>query len=411
MNLELKIAWAYLKSNRQNKTISLISFISMAGLILSIMSLITILSVMNGFQSELKNRILAAISHAYISNYEQNIPDNTPLLQTLLAHPEVSGVSPYVEGYALLSYYQNSSGAIIRGIDSQLEQTTSGLLSLVQYGTSTLFLDNQIIIGQGLANTLAVGIGDKISLLTPNVESSIIGILPRFKQFKVVGIFNSGEQEYNNSLALITLSSAQKLYQKKGSITALRLKFSDVFSADIISESLQKTLAENYYITHWMQQKSNLLYALNLEKNMIRLILFFIITIASFNLVAMMIMVVVDKKADIAILRTIGMTPSRIKLVFFYQSLLIGLLGISIGVILGVALSLYIDSIVANIELLFDFKLFPQNVFYLNHLPSELQLKDVLFTIILALVLTVISAYYPATKASQTDIASTLNYE
>ncbi len=409
MNLELNIAWQYIKSHHRQKNISLIAKISILGLILSIMSLITVLSVMNGFQAELKNRILGAISHAYISNYVGSIPQQNPLIPQLKQHKNIIGISPYIENYALLTHGNNASGAIVRGIHPEQETLTSNLLSSIKYGSANLVSDNQIIIGLALANTLGVGIGDKINVLTPKIGVNILGIAPRFKRFNVSGIFDTGEAEYNKNLVLITLISAQKLYQKQGQISGLRLKFDQVLKADVISADIAKELDEKYYIINWKQQQQNLIYALNLEKNMIRLILFFIIAIATFNLVSTMIMVVIDKQSDIAILRTLGLTPRRILTIFFYQSFIISSVGISIGVILGIIVSLFISDIVSFVEYIFSFQLLPATVFYVNKLPSELLASDVLFAVVLALLLSMISAYYPAVKAAKTDIAKTLN--
>ena len=411
MNLELRIAIAYLKSHQKRGFISFISWVSILGLVISIMSLITVLSVMNGFQNELKNRILSTISHAYLTNYNQQLPSNTLLINQLKQHPDVLGISPYIEQYALLNYQTKSNGVVIRGIDTKLEPQTSDLLSAMRYGTRTLIQENHILIGFELATLLGVSMGDKITLFTPNIQTAIVGILPRFKRFIVSGIFDAGIEEYNKSLALIRLDVAQKLYQMPNMINGLRLKFTNVLQADHISQSLSKQLDNEHYIVSWITQKQNLIHALNLEKTMISLILFFIIAIASFNLISMMIMVVTDKKDDIAILRTIGMTPNSIMRLFFYQSLLISLLGIFIGTLLGILLSINIETIIAFVETLFNFNLFPTDVFYISTLPSSLQLGDVMATILLALVLCVLAALYPAKKASQTNISQILRHE
>lgn len=410
-SLPLHIAFTYLMAKNKRGFVSFIAKISTLGLIISIMSLITVLSVMNGFQDELKNRILGAISHAYLTNHDESLPDDTPLLQALIKHKSVIGVSPYIEKYALLNYQSNASGVLIRGIDPTLELQTSKLLSNVRYGSHTLNNNNQIIVGYGLAGTLGVGIGDKITLFTPDIQQTITGILPRFKRFIVSGIFDAGSQEYNDSLALIHLKSAQRLYQMPNLITGLRLKFDNVLQADTISKSLSKQLDSKTYIVHWMSQKQNLIRALSLEKTMIGVILFFIIAIAAFNLVSMMIMVVMEKKDDIAILATMGLAPKGIMQIFFYQGLLISLLGIIIGVVLGVILSLNIGLVVGWIEAIFDFSVFPADVFYVSKLPSTLIFSDVLFTIMLALTLSVLAALYPAKKAAQSNISQILRHE
>ncbi len=412
LSTELKIALSYIKNTRGNSYTSLVSNISIIGLIISIISLITVLSVMNGLQQELKTRILSAISHAYITNYDGKIANYKALITKLENNKQIQAISPYIEQYALLNNNKNSIGAIIRGIDNKLEPKTSKLLKHIKYGTNSINNNKpQVIIGLGLATELAISIGDKIIILTPNINNSITAIIPKFKPFEVVGIFDIGIKEYNNSLLLMSINMAQKLYNMDGYISGLRLKFYDVFSAKQITSELYKQLGDKYYAISWQDEKSNLLTALTLEKNMIAIILFFIIAISSFNLVSMMVMAVVDKKTDIAILRTIGMTPFSIMKIFFYQSLISGIIGIIIGVILGVLLSFNIESVVLFLEQLFNFQLFPKDIFYINNLPSEVQVFDVLLVTIVAFVLTILSAIYPAYKASKTKITEAIKYD
>lgn len=412
LSTELKIAIKYIKTSRGNGFTSFISGVSIIGLIVSIISLITILSVMNGFQSELKNSILNAISHGYITGYDDKITDYKTLITKVAKNKQVLAITPYVEKYALLSNNKQAKGAIIRGVDFAIEYKTSDLLDNIVYGTNTITPNKpQIIIGLDLATTLGVSLGSKITIITPNINSSIVGIMPRFKRFSVVGIFDIGIQEYNDTLVLMPINMAQKLYTMGDTVSGLRLKFNDIFQAKNISQDISNHIGIDYYATSWQEQKSNLLQALTLEKNMIAIILFFIITIAAFNLVSMMIMVVVDKKADIAILRTMGMTPFSIMRLFFYQSLILSIIGIIIGVILGILLSLNIEQVVLFFESLFNFQIFPKDIFYINHLPSQVQYFDVILVIFIAIVLAVLSAIYPAYKASKTKISEVINYE
>lgn len=411
MSLTLKIALTYLKSRNKRGFISFISTISTLGLIISIMSLIVVLSVMNGFQNELKTRILGAISHAYITGNTSKMSNSAELITRLQNHKQVIGVSPYIEQYALLTSGNEAIGSIIRGIEPKLEQSTSELLAQIRYGTSTMTQKNHILIGYGLATTLGVGIGDKITVFTPDINRTIVGVLPRFKRFKLVGIFDAGVEEYNNSLSLIRLDTAQGLYKFKDNITGLRLRFDDVLQADSISLELSKELDKNHYIINWKQQKQNLLHALNLEKTMIGVILFFIIAIATFNLVSMMLMMVLDKRNDIAILRSMGMSSGAIMRIFIYQSLIISLIGIVFGVVLGILLTLNLESIILFVEQVFSFSMFPKDVFYINKLPTQLQSGDIIFTLSLAAILSILAAIYPARKASQTNISQILRRE
>jgi lipoprotein-releasing system permease protein len=268
------------------------------------------------------------------------------------------------------------------------------------------------MIGSGLAAQLGTTVGENITLLTPEISSSIIGIQPRFKRFTVSGIFNAGINEYDNNLAFIHLKQAQKLYSMKGKVSGLRLKVDDLFKAnEITTEIVNNIDNKRYYGIDWMQKKANFIKALNLEKQMIGIVLSLIIAVAAFNIVSMMVMVVTDKKADIAILRTIGMTPKRIVKIFFYQGITIGVVGIVIGVILGVALSLNIESVVSGVESILGFQFFPKDVFYINRFPSEIHNMDVIKVAIGAFILVIIASIYPAKRAGKVKISEVLNHE
>lgn len=411
MSIEFKISSHYLRAKRQKGFLSFISSASTLGLALGVMALITVLSVMNGFHQELKGRILSAISHGYISEYDNQIANYAELNQRILAQPGIVATSPYIDEYALISANGASQGIGVRGVDIASEHQTSSLLDNIARGSSQI-TDAQVLIGQGLAQQLGLDIGDKILLLTPKTHTSILGVQPRFKRFSVGGIFDAGMNEYNNSLAFITLTQAQKLYQMPNLVSGIRVKTEDIFAAKrIISETVNQLDGKRYYGVDWMQQKANFIQALNLEKQMIGVILSLIIAVAAFNIVSMMIMVVTDKRAEIAILRTLGMTPKRIVRVFFYQALSIGLIGIVLGVVLGILLSLNIEAIIAGIEGLFGFEFFPQDVFYINRFPSQIQVSDVLGVALGAFVLVLLAAIYPAKRAGKVSIAKVLNHE
>ncbi|SFV78975.1 Lipoprotein releasing system transmembrane protein LolE [hydrothermal vent metagenome] len=285
------------------------------------------------------------------------------------------------------------------------------MLDNIKSGNANLAGAN-ILIGSGLALKLGVNVGDKITLLTPEISSSIIGIQPRFKRFTLGGIFDAGINEYDNNLAFIHLNQAQKLYNMKSLVSGIRLKVDDLFEARRITNQVVKKLGnDRYYGTDWTQKKANFIKALNLEKQMIGIILSLIIAVAAFNIVSMMVMVVTDKKADIAILKTIGMTPKRIVKLFFYQGITIGIVGITFGVILGVLLSLNIESVVSGIESILGFQFFPKDVFYINRFPSEIHLSDVIKVAVGAFVLVILAAIYPAKRAGKVEIAKVLNHE
>ena len=411
MSVEFNISNQYLRSNRKKGFVSFISGVSMMGLILGVMTLITVLSVMNGFHKELRDRVLSAISHSTISEYGGTLNNWQELRLTINKNPQVIDSSPYIERYGLLSINGRAQGISVRGVDPDLEKNTSILLDNITDGNSDLE-GSKILIGSGLALQLGATVGDKIILLTPEISASIIGIQPRFKRFTVSGIFDAGINEYDNNLAFIHLDQAQKLYSMKGLVSGIRLKVDDLFQAKEITNKVVKDLdSARYYGVDWTQKKANFIKALNLEKQMIGIILSLIIAVAAFNIVSMMVMVVTDKKADIAILRTIGMTPQRIVRVFFYQGLTIGVVGIVVGVILGIVLSLNIESVVSSIESMLGFQFFPKDVFYINRFPSEIHLIDVIKVAIGAFILVILASIYPAKRAGKVEISKVLNHE
>jgi len=411
MSVEFSISNQYLRSNRKKGFVSFISGVSMVGLILGVMTLITVLSVMNGFHKELRDRVLSAISHSTISEYDGSLNNWQELRLTINQHKEVIDSSPYIERYGLLSVNGKAKGISVRGIEPSLEKNTSVLLNKIKSGEVDLSGFN-ILIGSGLAARLGVTIGDKITLLTPQISSSIIGIQPRFKRFTLSGVFDAGINEYDNNLAFINLQKAQTLYSMKDQVSGIRLKVTDLFQAKkITAEVLSQLDGDRYYGIDWMQKKANFIKALNLEKQMIGIILSLIIAVAAFNIVSMMVMVVTDKKADIAILRTIGMTPKRIVKLFFYQGITIGVVGIVIGVLLGVALSLNIESVVSGVESILGFQFFPKDVFYINRFPSEIHLEDVIKVTAGAFILVILASIYPAKRAGKVEISKVLNHE
>ncbi len=411
MSIEFEISNQYLRSNRKKGFVSFISGVSMIGLILGVMTLVTVLSVMNGFHQELRDRVLSAISHSYISDYDGAL-SNWETVQTVINQtPHVINSAPYIEKYALLNTTNGAQGISVRGVIPELETQTSVLLDNMKLGNSNL-TKSSILLGSGLATQLGVTLNDKVTLLTPQLSSSIIGVQPRFKRFSVTGIFDAGVNEYDNNLPFIQLNQAQVLYSMKDKVSGIRLKVDDLFNAKSITQTAVKRLGDHqYYGIDWTQQKANFIKALNLEKQMIVIVLSLIIAVAAFNIVSMMIMVVTDKTADIAILRTLGMTPKRIVKVFFYQGLTIGIIGIVIGLILGVLLALNIEDIVSGIEALLGFEFFPKDVFYINRFPSDIQLNDIIMIALGAFILVILASIYPAKRAGKVAIAKVLNHE
>ena len=411
MSVEFNISNQYLRSNRKKGFVSFISGVSMVGLILAVMSLITVLSVINGFHEELTNRILKTISHSYITGPDDTLENWDELQNKINSQERIIASSPYVEDFALMTSKNNSQGVSVRGILIDQEPSTSALLDDIKYGSLNLSEDDSsALIGVGLATLMGVGVGDQITLIAP--ARNALGILvPQSQSFLVGGIFNAGLNDYNNGLVFIHLYDAQDLFTLGNKISGIRLKVDNLFDADTITRNVIDSLGDGYYGLDWMQQQRHFIRALNLEKQMIAIILSLIIAVAAFNIVSMMVMVVTDKKSDIAILRTLGMTPKRIVKIFYYQGVSIGLIGISFGTILGLLLAANIESVISGIESIIGFQFFPKDVFYINRFPSKILPSDVISIILGSLFLVIIAAIYPAKRAGRINISEVLRHE
>ena len=411
MSVEFHISNQYLKSNRKKGFVSFISGVSMVGLILAVMSLITVMSVMNGFHEELTNRILNTISHSYITGSDDKLENWDDLQLKINSNERVIASSPYVEDFALMTSKNASQGISVRGILIDQESSTSALLDDVKYGSLSLEDDQfSVLIGVGLATLMGTGVGDQITLIAP--ARNALGILvPQSQTFEVSGIFNAGLNDYNNGLAFIHLYDAQDLFTLGNKISGIRLKVDDLFDANEITNDVVTSLGKGFYGVDWMQQQKHFIRALNLEKQMIAIILSLIIAVAAFNIVSMMVMVVTDKKSDIAILRTLGMTPKRIVKIFYYQGVSIGLIGISLGTILGLLLAVNIELVISGIESIIGFQFFPKDVFYINRFPSKILPSDVISIILGSFILVIIAAIYPARRAGKVNISEVLRHE
>ena len=411
MSVEFHISNQYLKSNRKKGFVSFISGVSMVGLILAVMSLITVMSVMNGFHEELTNRILNTISHSYITGSDDKLENWDDLQLQINSNERVIASSPYVEDFALMTSKNASQGISVRGILIDQESSTSALLDDIKYGSLSLEDDQfSVLIGVGLATLMGTGVGDQITLIAP--ARNALGILvPQSQTFEVSGIFNAGLNDYNNGLAFIHLYDAQDLFTLGNKISGIRLKVDDLFDANEITNDVVTSLGKGFYGVDWMQQQKHFIRALNLEKQMIAIILSLIIAVAAFNIVSMMVMVVTDKKSDIAILRTLGMTPKRIVKIFYYQGVSIGLIGISLGTILGLLLAVNIELVISGIESIIGFQFFPKDVFYINRFPSKILPSDVISIILGSFILVIIAAIYPARRAGKVNISEVLRHE
>ncbi|WHZ18366.1 MAG: Lipoprotein releasing system transmembrane protein LolC/LolE [Rhodanobacteraceae bacterium] len=409
--LELFIGTRYIRAKRRNHFISFISVVSMLGLIIGITALITVISVMNGFDFELRSRILGMVSQATITSVGTSMPNWQQALAIAEQNPHVKGAAPYVEREAYLSGNAASQGAIVRGILPDQEPKVADIGSKMIAGNLSALTPGSwgIVLGRDLALTLGVNVGDKV-VVTASISASPIGALPRLKRFTVVGIFEAGMQEYDSGLAIVNMHDAETLYQMSGP-SGIRLKLDDLFVANKVAATLADKLGDAYRVQGWMQQHANFFKAIAMEKIVMFIILSLIVAVAAFNLVSSLVMLVTDKQSDIAILRTLGATPRSIMGVFMIQGMLIGLMGIVIGTVCGVALAINVPAIVDGIQNLTGYQFLPESVYYINNVPSKLEWSNVGWITGMAFLFSLLATIYPAWRASRTQPAEALRYE
>jgi len=386
----------------------------MAGIALGVTALITVLSVMNGFVTELRERILGMAAHVTISGYDGELKDWRNVAKQITASQKrVVGLAPYIRTEGMLTYGQEVSGSIIRGVLPEEEPKVSNVYEKMLQGKITDLKPGEynIILGKGLARSLGVVVGEKVTLVTPQAMTTPAGILPRLKRFTVSGIFEVGHNEYDTGMAFVHIQDAAKLFRYKDGVTGIRLKLDDLFKAPWVRQELSKTLPGLYWLSDWTLQHATFFRAVNLEKRMMFIILFLIIVVAVFSLMSSLVMVVTDKQADIAILRTLGAKPSTILGIFLVQGLVIGLIGIALGIICGVALALNVESAISFLEGIVGVKFMPADVYYISDFPSELHIRDILDITSVAMILSLIATIIPAWRASRTQPAEALRYE
>jgi len=411
--LILFIGLRYTRAKRRTRFISFITLTSVLGIALGVTALITVLSVMNGFEAELRERILGMTSHASISGDQGQLADWPVLEPVLKTEPHIEGWAPYTEGQAMINFDRRVSGVMLRGILADYEPRVSEVTSHMVDGRLSDLKSGEfgIILGLELAHYLGVGPGDKITVITPQVTATPAGILPRLKRFTVVGTFQVGMYEYDRNLALIDLQDAGRLFQMEGNVSGLRLRLDDVFLAQRLVRDLGPKLTGNYYISDWTQAHSNFFRAIQTEKRVMFIILLLIVAVAAFNIVSTLVMVVTDKKADIAILRTQGMTPLSVMGIFIVLGTVIGAAGALLGGIGGVLLALNVETIVPAIERLFGVHFLSADVYYISDLPSKLLWSDVAQITAMAFALSLLATIYPAWQASRIRPAEELRYE
>ncbi len=410
---ELLLGLRYTRAKRRNGFISFISLSSMIGIALGVTALITVLSIMNGFQEELRERILGMTAHMTINERDDRLANWEPLYNQLINQPHVEGAAPNIMEQGMVTIGNKVNGVAIRGILPEFEGQVADIETKMIAGSLHDLAPKKfkIVLGAELAVSLGVAIGDKVTVIAPQGSVSPVGVVPRIKRFTVAGIFEAGMHEYDSGLAIIHIRDAQKLFKYKDQVTALQLKLDDLFSVGAVKNQLGEIVDRNLYMRDWRQQHSNFFKAVEMEKRIMFIVLTLIIMVAAFNIVSTMVMVVTDKQSDIAVLRTIGASPMAIQAIFIIQGMVIGVLGVVLGVIGGVSLALNIDVIVPFIENLLGFQFFPPDIYYISKVPAKLEWADVGYITGIAFLLTLVATLYPARKAAKVNPAEALRYE
>ena len=411
--IEIYIGLRYTRAKQRSGFISFISMTSMLGVALGVMALITVLSVMNGFEAQLREKILGMASHVTISEYQNALHNWGELGNDLSEIDDVTGWAPFVNAEVMLSANQRVSGSLLRGILPEKEGAVSDIAEKMIDGRLDQLKTSGfgIVLGSELARYLRVSVGDKVTVITPQVTPTPAGILPRLRRFTVIGLFEVGMYEYDRNLALIHLDDGSKLLRLNKGVTGVRVKLNDMFQAPYVTREIAQKLTPNYSISNWTMEHSNFFKAIKTEKRVMFIILMLIVAVAAFNIVSTLVMVVTDKQSEIAILRTLGLTPRSVMGVFMVQGTLIGLIGTAFGVISGVALALNVETIVHTIEQFFHVQFLPADIYYISDLPSKLVWSDVITIATYSFFLSFISTIYPAWQASRVNPAEALRYE
>ena len=411
---ELFIGLRYTRAKRRNHFISFISLISLLGITLGMTALITVMSVMNGFQKEVRTRILGVASHVQVSGIDGTLTNWPQVAHETTNHPQVESAAPYVGAQGMVSVGQVVRGVMVRGILPALEDKVADLDRMMVNGKLDELVPGEfgIVVGTELARTLGVSRGDKIVLISPQGQVTPAGILPRLKQFTVTGIFEAGHFEYDSSLVLIHIVDAQKLYRMENDqVSGVRLKLRDLFLAPQVVRELVPLISQDIHITDWTRQHANYFRAIQIEKRMLSLILALIIAVAAFNIVSTLVMAVTDKQPDIAILRTLGASPRSIMKIFIVQGTLIGVFGTLLGVIGGVFLAYNVSDVIALVERLFSVQFLSREVYYISEIPSDPQMADIVTVATVSFLLTLLATIYPSYRASKVNPAEALRYE
>ncbi len=413
MNLSLAIGLRYTRAKRKNHFISFISLISMAGIAIGVMTVIVVISVMNGFDKELKERMLGSVAHATISSYNSEyIQGWQSAIEVAQNTAGVVSASPYVSSEAMLQGVR-TTGALIQGISPALEKEVTKISQHMKYGSFDDLVEGQwnIILGFDLAATLGAGPGDKVMVYIPQFKTTAVGVSPRMRKFTVVGIFEMGAYEYDSKLALVHLSSVQKLKVTHGGIEGIRIKTDDLMQAPRIAYQLGEKLGGFFKVRDWTQENSNFYQATQQERIVMFIILSMIVAVAAFNILSTMVMLVTEKNSDIAILRTLGMSGGQVMNIFMVTGVVIGSIGTLIGTILGLIVSYNVSTIISWLEDYFKTDFMPSDVYYISDITADVHQSDVLAIVIVAFGLSVLATIYPAWRASRIQPAEALRYE
>ncbi|MGH8544229.1 MAG: lipoprotein-releasing ABC transporter permease subunit [Gammaproteobacteria bacterium] len=411
--LGLYIGLRYTRAKRRNHFISFISIISMLGVAVGVTALITVISVMNGFEKELRGRILGVTAHATIVERGRPLRDWRAVSAVIDRDPRVRGSAPFIRAEGMATRAGIVQGVIVEGVLPDQEPKVSVVGERMRTGRLTDLKPGgyNILLGAALARALRAEVGDKITLVVPQAMATPAGILPRLKRFTLAGVFEIGMHDYDAALAVVHLEDAARLFRIQEGVSGIRIKVDDMFAAPRISRGLIRGLSEQYAAVDWTQQHVNFFQALKTEKIVMYVILMLIVAVAAFNIISTLVMVVTDKAADVAILRTLGLTPGGIMSIFIVQGTVIGFVGTLLGLLGGVQLATHVDTLVPAIEQFFQTQFLPPDIYYISELPSDMRWPDVIRIAVIAFTLCLLSTLYPAWRASRTQPAEVLRYE
>ena len=413
MRYELMVGLRYTRARRRNRFIGINSAVSMIGIAVGVWALIVVLSVMNGFQKEVRTRILGVVSHLQILADDNRLEDWQGVQKLVAQHPRVVSTAPFVQAQAMLSNGQAVRGAVVRGILPAEEEKVADLARHMRVGSLDALRPGEfgVVLGADLARSLGVLRGDKIALIAPQGVVTPAGVIPRLKQFTVVGVFEAGIVDADAGLALVHMRDGQTLYQMGDAVSGVRLKLDDLFAARAVAHELLAKLPREMFASDWTRSHANFFRAVEIEKRMMFLILGLIVLVAAINIISTLVMAVTDKQADIAILRTLGAAPRSILQIFMVQGMVMGVVGTVAGVVTGIVTALHVDRIVKWIEELFSIKFLSKDVYLIPDLPSDLQANDVIWIAAVALLLSFLATIYPSWRAGRINPAEALRYE